>query len=283
MRVESNYLSIRLSFVTIATPVNHTGTGEQQEQEKVAEPYEDWVLLRGGVAGSRAVTVEALATVVGRMFIKYWIYVCGTMFFLVSFEGKVVLYKVVYMVLFLCCVALYQVTRGTATLLLFLLAGLEWETHHLSLPPGAVKLRALARLAEGLLGRCSGLLHVGADPGLHLPVPVVSSHLELLHRTQHSQVEVNRVGEANYCKQPLNICDVSRLEDVGLEKFSVPVLFTKIFIPAAFLLVLHTTHQSNPPPRSHPNGLYFKVCVCVSRCASSTCTTSTSRSCSSPT
>lgn len=31
---------------------------------------------------------------------------------------------------------------------------------------------------------------------------------------------------------------VSRLEDVGLEKFSVPVLFTRIFIPAAFLLVL---------------------------------------------
>lgn len=31
---------------------------------------------------------------------------------------------------------------------------------------------------------------------------------------------------------------VSRLEDVGLEKFSVPVLFARIFIPAAFLLVL---------------------------------------------
>lgn len=133
VRVESNCLSICLSFVTIAAPVNHTGTGEQEEQEKVAEPYEDWVLLRGGVAGGRAVTVEALATVVGRMFVKYWIYVCGTMFFLVSFEGKVVLYKVVYMVLFLCCVALYQVTRGTATLLFFPLAGPEWKTHHLSL------------------------------------------------------------------------------------------------------------------------------------------------------
>lgn len=53
--------------------------------------------------------MEALASVVRRMFVKYWIYVCGTMFFFVSFEGKIVLYKVIYMVMFLCCVALYQV------------------------------------------------------------------------------------------------------------------------------------------------------------------------------
>lgn len=53
--------------------------------------------------------MEALAAVVRRMFVKYWIYVCGTMFFFVSFEGKIVLYKVIYMVMFLCCVALYQV------------------------------------------------------------------------------------------------------------------------------------------------------------------------------
>lgn len=53
--------------------------------------------------------MEALVAVVTRMFVKYWIYVCGTMFFFVSFEGKIVLYKVIYMVMFLCCVALYQV------------------------------------------------------------------------------------------------------------------------------------------------------------------------------
>lgn len=38
----------------------------------------------------------------------------------------------------------------------------------------------------------------------------------------------------------MSLC-ISRLEDVGLEKFSVPVLFTRIFIPAAFLLVLTQT------------------------------------------
>lgn len=68
--------------------------------------YEE-VLLLHRVGGG--VKMEALGAVVSRMFVKYWIYVCGTMFFFVSFEGKVVLYKVVYMVMFLCCVALYQV------------------------------------------------------------------------------------------------------------------------------------------------------------------------------
>lgn len=70
--------------------------------------YEE-VLLLHRVGGG--VKMEALAAVVRRMFVKYWIYVCGTMFFFVSFEGKIVLYKVIYMVMFLCCVALYQVGR----------------------------------------------------------------------------------------------------------------------------------------------------------------------------
>lgn len=78
-----------------------------QEKKKKDEEmlYEEVLLLqRGG-----GVKMEALVAVVTRMFVKYWIYVCGTMFFFVSFEGKIVLYKVIYMVMFLCCVALYQV------------------------------------------------------------------------------------------------------------------------------------------------------------------------------
>lgn len=79
----------------------------QVKKEEVS--YEE-VLLLHRVGGG--VKMEALATVVSRMFVKYWIYVCGTMFFFVSFEGKIVLYKVIYMVMFLCCVALYQVGLG---------------------------------------------------------------------------------------------------------------------------------------------------------------------------
>ncbi|XP_072425936.1 piezo-type mechanosensitive ion channel component 2 isoform X1 [Chiloscyllium punctatum] len=53
--------------------------------------------------------MKVLGTLVMGMFVKYWIYVCGGMFFFVSFEGKIVMYKIIYMMLFLFCVALYQV------------------------------------------------------------------------------------------------------------------------------------------------------------------------------
>lgn len=40
---------------------------------------------------------------------KYWILVCGGMFIMVSFAGKLVGYKIVYMLMFLICLCLYQV------------------------------------------------------------------------------------------------------------------------------------------------------------------------------
>lgn len=43
------------------------------------------------------------------LYAKYWIYVCGGMFIMVSFAGKLVAYKIVYMLLFLLCLCLYQV------------------------------------------------------------------------------------------------------------------------------------------------------------------------------
>ncbi|XP_073535132.1 piezo-type mechanosensitive ion channel component 2 isoform X6 [Phyllobates terribilis] len=53
--------------------------------------------------------MKVLGNLVMAMFVKYWIYICGGMFFFVSFEGKIVMYKIIYMMLFLFCVALYQV------------------------------------------------------------------------------------------------------------------------------------------------------------------------------
>uniref|UniRef100_A0A8C8DUB8 Piezo-type mechanosensitive ion channel component n=1 Tax=Oryzias sinensis TaxID=183150 RepID=A0A8C8DUB8_9TELE len=43
------------------------------------------------------------------MLVKYWILFCCSMFFVVSFSGKVVVYKILYIVLFLFCVVLYQI------------------------------------------------------------------------------------------------------------------------------------------------------------------------------
>uniref|UniRef100_A0A8C4UGG9 Piezo type mechanosensitive ion channel component 2 n=1 Tax=Falco tinnunculus TaxID=100819 RepID=A0A8C4UGG9_FALTI len=71
---------------------------EEKEEEEEEEDDEDEQDI-----------MKVLGKLVMAMFIKYWIYVCGGMFFFVSFEGRIVMYKIIYMVLFLFCVALYQV------------------------------------------------------------------------------------------------------------------------------------------------------------------------------
>ncbi|XP_069033644.1 piezo-type mechanosensitive ion channel component 2-like [Embiotoca jacksoni] len=165
---------------------------EDEDLQRKEEVLYEEVLLLGAGGG---VQIEALVAVVSRMFVKYWIYVCGTMFFFVSFEGKIVLYKVIYMVMFLCCVALYQ---------------LNYE-----------RWRALLR-------------------GFWVAVVVYSMLVLILVYTfqfpSSPHTWIYYTGLSTH-----------RLEDVGLEKFSVPVLFTRIFIPAAFLLVcivhLHYFHE----------------------------------------
>ncbi|XP_070841701.1 piezo-type mechanosensitive ion channel component 2-like isoform X1 [Chaetodon trifascialis] len=163
---------------------------KKEEQEEVS--YEKVLLLQREGGG---VKMEALVAIVTRMFVKYWIYVCGTMFFFVSFEGKIVLYKVIYMVMFLCCVALYQ---------------LNYE-----------RWRALLR-------------------GFWVGVVVYSMLVLIL-------VYTFQFPSSPHTWRYYTGLSTHRLEDVGLEKFSVPVLFTKIFIPAAFLLVciihLHYFHE----------------------------------------
>ncbi|XP_061522400.1 piezo-type mechanosensitive ion channel component 2-like isoform X7 [Phycodurus eques] len=160
---------------------------EEERMEEIS--YEKLLLMKGGVQ------MDALVAVVTRMFVKYWIYVCGTMFFFVSFEGKLVLYKVIYMVMFLCCVALYQ---------------LNYE-----------KWRALLR-------------------GFWVAVVVYSMLVLLL-------VYTFQFPSSLHTWTYYTGLSTHRLEDLGLEKFSVPALFTRIFIPTAFLLVcivhLHYFHE----------------------------------------
>uniref|UniRef100_A0A4W4GYY3 Piezo-type mechanosensitive ion channel component n=1 Tax=Electrophorus electricus TaxID=8005 RepID=A0A4W4GYY3_ELEEL len=84
-----------------------------------------WLLLRHSVKDKfcrkkRAVPLQEVTTggerllkllgrVVMRLHAKYWIYVCGGMFIMVSFAGKLAGYKIIYMLLFLLCMCLYQV------------------------------------------------------------------------------------------------------------------------------------------------------------------------------
>lgn len=53
--------------------------------------------------------LKVLGGMVMSCYAKYWIYVCGGMFIMVSFAGKLVAYKIVYMLLFLLCLCFYQV------------------------------------------------------------------------------------------------------------------------------------------------------------------------------
>lgn len=64
-----------------------------------AEPSQTRTLLR------------SLGELVRGVYAKYWVYVCGGMFIVVSFAGRLVVYKIVYMLLFLLCLTLFQV-RG---------------------------------------------------------------------------------------------------------------------------------------------------------------------------
>lgn len=64
-------------------------------------------------AGGEQDIMQVLGSMVMALLVKYWIYICGGMFFFVSFEGTIVMYKIIYMMMFLSCVALYQVPQAT--------------------------------------------------------------------------------------------------------------------------------------------------------------------------
>lgn len=122
---------------SFSRPAENQRTDEGLSKKKEEVSYEEVLLLSGG-----GVHMEAMVAVVTRMFVKYWIYVCGTMFFFVSFEGKIVLYKVIYMVMFLCCVALYQVRLHVLCFLfmhLLLLSVLHVLEVHVRLVPSQLK------------------------------------------------------------------------------------------------------------------------------------------------
>ncbi|KAF4070720.1 hypothetical protein AMELA_G00288690 [Ameiurus melas] len=53
--------------------------------------------------------VNSIGAFLKGILVKYWIVCCCSMFFVISFSGKVVVYKILYICLFLFCMVLYQV------------------------------------------------------------------------------------------------------------------------------------------------------------------------------
>uniref|UniRef100_A0A8C3CSN9 Piezo type mechanosensitive ion channel component 2 n=1 Tax=Cairina moschata TaxID=8855 RepID=A0A8C3CSN9_CAIMO len=172
-----------LSEVKVRSEEDEEKEGEVAEEEEEEEEEEE------DDDEDEQDIMKVLGKLVMAMFIKYWIYVCGGMFFFVSFEGRIVMYKIIYMVLFLFCVALYQVHY-------------EWWRRILKYFWMSVVVYTMLVLIFIYTYQFESF------PGLWK----------------------NMTG-----------LDESKLEDLGLKRFSVAELFTRIFIPTSFLLacILH--------------------------------------------
>ncbi|XP_061450529.1 piezo-type mechanosensitive ion channel component 1 isoform X4 [Rhineura floridana] len=67
------------------------------------------VTVAGSGPGHKRDVLKILGSYVMGFYAKFWILVCAGMFIVVSFAGRLVVYKIVYMFLFLLCLTLFQV------------------------------------------------------------------------------------------------------------------------------------------------------------------------------
>ncbi|XP_046696500.1 piezo-type mechanosensitive ion channel component 1 isoform X2 [Silurus meridionalis] len=96
-----------LFMLTFWLLLRHSVKDKFGRKKKQSVPLEE--VTTGEAAGHDDSILKLLGRVVMSLYAKYWIYVCGGMFIMVSFAGKLVGYKIVYMLLFLLCMCLYQV------------------------------------------------------------------------------------------------------------------------------------------------------------------------------
>ncbi|XP_074537420.1 piezo-type mechanosensitive ion channel component 2 [Halichoeres trimaculatus] len=82
---------------------------ERQEEQSLKAQSLDEVKTDSTEENQPSPLVAMLISGVKEVLVKYWILFCCSMFFVVSFSGKVVVYKILYIVLFLYCVVLYQI------------------------------------------------------------------------------------------------------------------------------------------------------------------------------
>ncbi|XP_029974309.1 piezo-type mechanosensitive ion channel component 2 [Salarias fasciatus] len=82
-------------------------TERREEQSLKAESLDEVKVVQPEESQPSPLVALLISAVKG-VLVKYWILFCCSMFFVVSFSGKVVVYKILYIVLFLFCVVLYQ-------------------------------------------------------------------------------------------------------------------------------------------------------------------------------
>ncbi|XP_068453642.1 piezo-type mechanosensitive ion channel component 2 [Clinocottus analis] len=82
---------------------------ERQEEQSLKEESLDEVKVLPPEESPPSPLAAMVISGVKGMLVKYWMFFCCSMFFVISFSGKVVVYKILYIVLFLFCVVLYQI------------------------------------------------------------------------------------------------------------------------------------------------------------------------------
>ncbi|CDQ89753.1 unnamed protein product [Oncorhynchus mykiss] len=95
-----------------SSPFMHTlwiQTDKVTFSNTVTNALEMKIILYPADEGDTSLIMEMLGSAVKGTLVKYWILFCCSMFFVVSFSGKVMVYKILYIVLFLFCVVLYQI------------------------------------------------------------------------------------------------------------------------------------------------------------------------------
>uniref|UniRef100_A0A8C2E4H0 Piezo-type mechanosensitive ion channel component 1 n=1 Tax=Cyprinus carpio TaxID=7962 RepID=A0A8C2E4H0_CYPCA len=93
----------------ITAPLQEVTTGGEREHQERQFCLVFFSLSLSESTGRNESILKVFGGLVMSLYAKYWIYVCGGMFIMVSFAGKLVAYKIVYMLLFLLCLCLYQV------------------------------------------------------------------------------------------------------------------------------------------------------------------------------
>ncbi|KAM5137907.1 piezo-type mechanosensitive ion channel component 1 isoform 1-T1 [Mantella aurantiaca] len=82
-------------------------TEQLQKRKRVSPPLVEVTVQESGQSAEKNL-LKCLGEQVMAFYAKYWIYVCGGMFIVVSFAGRLVVYKIVYMFLFLLCLIIFQ-------------------------------------------------------------------------------------------------------------------------------------------------------------------------------
>ncbi|XP_077306524.1 piezo-type mechanosensitive ion channel component 1 isoform X2 [Lithobates pipiens] len=83
-------------------------TEQLQKRRRVSPPLVEVTVQESGQSAEKNL-LKCVGDQVMGFYAKYWIYVCGGMFIMVSFAGRLVVYKIVYMFLFLLCLIIFQV------------------------------------------------------------------------------------------------------------------------------------------------------------------------------